>query len=124
MKVAQRARVEGHPARSGAAASPRNAGISPVVMGGGDASMEQRSRLGWVTLLKNIKVELDANVKYRLLSRFCDNIRNIQFKHDHIHTTSTDDLHSHPQPGQWGVVSPLNSIRAAPHPPVGTSLAT
>lgn len=105
MKVAQRARVEGHPARSGAAASPRNVGISPVVMGGGDASMEQRSRLGWVTLLKNIKVGLDANVKYRLLSRFCDNIRNIQFKHDRIHTTSTDDLHSHPQPRQWGRVS-------------------
>lgn len=75
MKVAQWARVESHPARSGVAASPRNAGISPVVMGGGDASTGQRSCPGRVTLLKNIKVGVDENVKYKLLSRFCDNIR-------------------------------------------------
>jgi len=47
---AERARVERHPARSGPAALPRNAGVFPAVRGGGDVSTGRRSRPAGVTL--------------------------------------------------------------------------
>jgi len=44
------ARVERHPARSGAAARPRNCQVPRVVVGGGDTSTGRRSRPEGVTL--------------------------------------------------------------------------